>query len=243
MEQRTNTQTTIILVPGHWLGGWAWDAVAAPLRSAGHRVVTVTLPGFDPQDPDRRAKTLVDQARFLESEVSRAAEHGDDVVLVAHSGAGFPVSALIDAQPRSIGRVIYVDSGPVGDGSAIDELFPAEAKEAGLPAFDQLEASVEGLDPDALELFRERAVPVPGPVMRERVVLGNDARHDVPTTIIACSYPADALMQMARDGVPMMAEVARLRHLRLIDLPTGHWPMWSRPEDLAAAIASEATLD
>ncbi|MBB2994224.1 hypothetical protein [Paeniglutamicibacter cryotolerans] len=79
--------------------------------------------------------------------------------------------------------------------------------------------------------------------MRERIRLCNDARRDVPTTIIACSYPADVLMSMAREGVPMMAEVARLRRLRLIDLPTGHWPMWSRPEDLAAAISTEAGLD
>ncbi len=48
------------------------------------------------------------------------------------------------------------------------------------------------------------------------------------------------MMQMARDGHPMMAEVATLRDLELVDLPTGHWPMWSRPTDLASAIANAA---
>ena len=33
----------------------------------------------------------------------------------------------------------------------------------------------------------------------------------------------------------MMAERATLRDVELIDLPTGHWPMWSRPADLACA--------
>lgn len=47
-------------------------------------------------------------------------------------------------------------------------------------------------------------------------------------------------MQMAREGHAMMAEVAALRDLELVDLPTGHWPMWSRPTDLAAAIATAA---
>ena len=47
-------------------------------------------------------------------------------------------------------------------------------------------------------------------------------------------------MQLAREGHPMMAEVATLRDLELVDLPTGHWPMWSRPADLAAAIAHTA---
>ncbi len=76
--------------------------------------------------------------------------------------------------------------------------------------------------------------------MREPVHLGNDARRDVPTTIIACSFPSEAVMQMAREGHPMMAEVATLRDLKLVDLPTGHWPMWSRPADLAAAISDAA---
>ncbi len=48
------------------------------------------------------------------------------------------------------------------------------------------------------------------------------------------------MMQMAHEGHPMMAEVATLRDFELIDLPTGHWPMWSRPADLAAAIATAA---
>jgi len=47
-------------------------------------------------------------------------------------------------------------------------------------------------------------------------------------------------MQMARAGDPMMAEVATLGNLELVDLPTGHWPMWSRPAELAAAIAQAA---
>jgi hypothetical protein len=34
----------------------------------------------------------------------------------------------------------------------------------------------------------------------------------------------------------MFAEVAHLRRLDVVDLPTGHWPMWSRPADLAALL-------
>lgn len=45
---------------------------------------------------------------------------------------------------------------------------------------------------------------------------------------------------MAGQGHPMMAEVATLRDRDLVDLPTGHWPMWSRLADLGAAIATAA---
>jgi len=39
----------------------------------------------------------------------------------------------------------------------------------------------------------------------------------------------------------MFAEVSLLEHVETIDLPTGHWPMWSRPRDLAA-VMPHATL-
>jgi hypothetical protein len=39
----------------------------------------------------------------------------------------------------------------------------------------------------------------------------------------------------------MFTEVAKLEHLDVVDLPTGHWPMWSIPRDLAKAIQSEAS--
>ena len=34
---------TFVLVPGFWLGGWAWRAVAETLRAAGHRVYPMVL--------------------------------------------------------------------------------------------------------------------------------------------------------------------------------------------------------
>jgi pimeloyl-ACP methyl ester carboxylesterase len=165
------------------------------------------------------------------------------VVLVAHSGAGLPTSVLLDREPTAIARVVYVDSGPSSDGSAFDASVPPEEDEVPLPPFEELAAggaSLEGLSEDDLQRFRGRSVPEPGPVMREPIHLGNDARRDVPSTIIACSFPSEVVMQMAQQGHPMMAEVGTLRDLELVDLPTGHWPMWSRPTDLAAAIANAA---
>ena len=238
MDITTRTSPSIILVPGHWLGAWAWDAVAADLRGRGHAVTAVTLPGLNPDDPHRASETVANQADSLRSAVNAAAADGSAVVLVAHSGAGFPTSLLLDRDPTAVARIVYVDSGPSRDGSAFDASVPPEQAEVPLPPFEQLRASLEGLSEQDLERFRERAVPEPGPVMREPLRLQNDARRDVPSTIIACSYPSEVMMQMAREGDPMMAEVATLRDLELVDLPTGHWPMWSRPADLASAIAS-----
>ncbi|MEO6145263.1 MAG: alpha/beta hydrolase [Dermatophilaceae bacterium] len=238
----TPTLPSIVLVPGHWLGAWAWDAVAADLRDRGHHVSAITLPGLDPDDPHRATATLAQQAEALISAVDAAATGGSPVILVAHSGAGYPASVVLDRAPTAIARIVYVDSGPSADGSAIDTSIPPKLEEVPLPPFEQLreQASLDGLSGNDLERFRTRAVPEPGSVIRETVRLKNDARRDVPSTIIACSYPTELIMQMAHQGHPMMAEVATLRDLELIDLPTGHWPMWSRPADLAAAISTAA---
>lgn len=234
------TAPSIVLVPGHWLGGWAWDAVAADLHGRGRHVRAITLPGLDPDDGDRATITVARQADSLRAAVDAAAAAGSGVVLVAHSGAGAPTSVLLDRDPTAVARVIYVDSGPSSDGSAFDASAPPELEEVPLPPFEQLPASLDGLSAQDLQRFRERAVPQPGPVMRDAVHLDNDARREVPTTIIACSYLSEVVMRMAREGHPMMAEVATLHDLELVDLPTGHWPMWSRAADLAAAIANAA---
>ncbi len=240
MDSTTRTSPAIVLVPGFWLGAWAWEAVAAGLRDRGHHVTAVTLSGLDPDDPHRASATLEQQADALLSAVGAAATDGSSVVLVAHSGAGHPTSVLLDRAPAAVARVVYVDSGPAADGSAVDASVTQGQKEVPLPPIEELDASIEGLSEADLMRFRQRAVPQPASVIRERVHLGNDARRDVPTTIIACSLPSQVMMRMVHDGHPMMAEVATLRNLQLIDLPTGHWPMWSRPTDLATAIADAA---
>ncbi len=240
MDTTTHTPPAIVLVPGYWLGAWAWDAVAADLRRRGHHVTALTLPGLDPDDPHRASTTVAQQADALRSAVNAAGAGGSSVVLVAHSGAGYPTSVFVDRDPTAVARVVYVDSGPSADGSASDASVLPETDEVPLPPFEQLRASLEGISDDDLTRFRERAVPEPGSVMRETVHLNNDSRRDVPSTIIASSYPSQVMMQMAREGHPMMAEVATLRDLEMVDLPTGHWPMWSRPTDLASAIANAA---
>ncbi len=240
MDTTSPAAPAIVLAPGHWLGAWAWAAVAADLRGRGHCVAAVTLPGLEPEDPNRGSTTVGQQADALRSAVDTAAAGGVEVVLVAHSGAGCPTSVLLDRDPGAVSRVVYVDSGPSANGSSFDSSVPTETGEVPLPPFEQLTASLEGLTEQDLARFRERAVPEPASVVRATVHLTNDARRDVPSTIIACSYPSTVMMQMAHDGHPMMAEVATLRDLELIDLPTGHWPMWSRPADLAAAISDAA---
>ncbi|OMQ16201.1 esterase [Modestobacter sp. VKM Ac-2676] len=240
----TTSSPTTILIPGHWLGAWAWDEVLDHLTADNCRAIPMTLPGLDEQDPERSSRTLDDQAAAIEQVMARAGVCEDQpAVLVAHSGANAPVSLVLDRHPELVHRVVWVDSGPVAPGGVFAPDMPDALQELPLPPFDVLgeQASLEGLSPEVLERFRARAVPEPGPVLRQPVELTNDARLGVATTLVCCSIPSAQLLELARAGHPVFAEVANLEQLDVIDLPTGHWPMWSRPRDLANAIHSAAS--
>lgn len=240
----TTSSPTIILIAGHWLGAWAWDEVLEHLTNDHSRVIAMTLPGLDEGDPERASKTLDDQAAAILDLIARLGVSEDQpATLVAHSGANAPVSLVLDRHPELVHRMVWIDSGPVATGSVFAPDLPAELEELPLPSFDVLEqqASIEGLSAEALERFRARAVPEPGPVLRQPVELTNDARRKVRTTLVCCSMPGAQVLELAQAGHVMFAEVANLEHLDVIDLPTGHWPMWSRPRDLAQAIRSAAS--
>ncbi|KRE79773.1 alpha/beta fold hydrolase [Arthrobacter sp. Soil763] len=234
--------STILLIPGHWLGAWAWDEVLEHLTSSAHRAIPLTLPGLDETDTGRLSRTLEEQAAAIEQ---AAMDSSRPVVVVAHSGANAPVSLVLDRHPELFSRVIWVDSGPAAPGVAFAPDFPEDLEGLPLPPFEMLgeQASIEGLSADALERFRDRAVSEPGTVLRQVVQLTNDARFDVPTTFVCSSMPSAQVQELVKAGHPMFAEVARLKSVHYVDLPTGHWPMWSRPADLAHIIASEASND
>jgi len=237
----TTSSSTIVLIPGHWLGAWAWDEVLEHLGTDAAHTVAMTLPGLDSSDPDRTTRTLDDQAATIRDVI---AQHGDQpVVLVAHSGANSPVSLILDRHPDLVSRVVWVDSGPVADGSVFAPDLPDGLDELPLPSFDALglQASLEDLSHEALERFRAKAIPEPASVLRQPVRLTHEARHSIPTTMVCCSISSEQVRELAHAGHPMFAEVAHLDDLDLVDLPTGHWPMWSRPADLADLIRTAAS--
>jgi hypothetical protein len=67
-------------------------------------------------------------------------------------------------------------------------------------------------------------------------VLTDDRRYDVPTTIIACEFPSAQLRDWIPQGHPYVAELAAMRDVEYIDLPTGQWPQFTKPVELGQAI-------
>ncbi|MBD0338957.1 MAG: alpha/beta hydrolase [Thermoleophilia bacterium] len=225
----------IVLVPGFWLGAWAWDGVAEALREDGHEVTAVTLPGLESADADRSSITLSDHVDAICEAVTAA---GAPVVLAVHSASGFSGYAASDRVPERIAAMVYVDTAP-GKG-ALDPEFEGDEKPLNWEEV-AAEENLEGLSEEQLETFRRRAVPVPGGVLREGVELTNDARLAIPSTVICTGYTSEQYKEAAKEGYAWLAGLAELREVTWVDLPTSHWPMWSRPRELAAVIGEVAT--
>ena len=225
----------IVLVPGFWLGAWAWDEVVAFLRADGHDVTALTLPGLESVEADRSSITLADHVDAICAAVEAA---GRPVVLGVHSGAGFPGYAASDRSPEKIAAMVYVDTGP-GKGVA-DADAPEEVP---LPPQEQLaeEENLDGLSDVQLERFRARAVPQPGGVLREAHEFTTDARLDIPSTVICTGFTSEQYKDAVKEGYAFLVGLSELRDVTWVDLPTSHWPMWSRPQELASLIGEVAS--
>lgn len=232
----TTTAAPIILVPGFWLGAWAWDEVAAALRADGHNVTAITLPGLGSADADRSGITFEDHVNAIVDAVEAAKA---PVVLAVHSATGFSGYAASDRVPDKVAAMVYVDTAP---GIApLEPDFEGVEKPMVWTEIEEGE-NLDGLTEEQKETFRQRAVPVPGGVVRGSVQLTNDARKDIPSTLICTGFTAEQYQTYAKEHPEwsFLAGIPELRNATWVDLPTSHWPMWSRPQDLAGIISSVA---
>jgi pimeloyl-ACP methyl ester carboxylesterase len=130
-----------------------------------------------------------------------------------------------------------VDSGPLGEGGVINNELPATGDDVPLPPWDGFEdADLVDLTDDLRRQFRARAVPEPKGVAYGKQRLHDVRRYDVPATVITCQFPSSLLTEWIDAGHPFTAELARIRDVEYVDLPTGHWPQFTKPAELGQAI-------
>lgn len=224
----------IILVPGFWLDASSWEKVVPALEAAGHTPRPLTLPGLESKTAKRAGITLQDHIDAVTQEVDALEGR---VVLVGHSGGGAVIHGVADARPDRIARNIFVDSGPLGEGDSINDQLPAKGDDIPLPPWDGFDdADLVGLTEDLRRQFRDRAIPEPKGVAYGKQHLHNVRRYDVPATVITCEFPSSLLQEWIDSGHPFTAELARIRDVEYVDLPTGHWPQFTKPAELGQAI-------
>jgi len=126
-----------------------------------------------------------------------------------------------------------MDSFPLGEGGLINDELPVENGEVPLPDWSLFEQEdLIDLDDDLRAAFRARAIPTPVQVTSDRQRLSDERRYDVPATVIACEFSGAQLREWMAQDHPALRELAKVRDVGYVDLPTGHWPQFTKPGEL-----------
>lgn len=229
----------IILIPGLWLDGSTWDGVTPTLEAAGHRVRALTLPGMESKDADRTGITLADQVDAAVAAVDAA---DGPVLLVGHSVGAAIAHAAVDARPDRVARAVHVGGFPTPDGQALVEGLPAAGGEVAMPNWAELgeEANVADFDEASLARFYADAIPAPEGVLAGPQRLSDERRYDVSVTVVCPEYTAADLREWIEAGEEPVKELTRIREVEYVDLPGGHWPQVTQPDELAQVILDSA---
>jgi pimeloyl-ACP methyl ester carboxylesterase len=223
----------ILLIAGLWLDGSAWNAVVPPLRALGHQAVPVWLPG---QGAPPSQATLADQRAAVLAAIDAA---GGRVLVAGHSAACTLAWMAADARPGKVARVALIGGFPSSDGDAYASFFELEDGVMPFPGWEPFDGPDSAdLDEQQRQAIAAAAIPVPGAVAKGIVHFSDERRFGVPVTLICPEFsPAQAREWIGQGEVP---ELSRARHVDYADIDSGHWPMFTRPAELAGLLAEAA---
>lgn len=223
----------LILIPGLWLDGAVWEQTATHLRQRGHRVDALTLPG---QGDGATGATYQTQVDAVVAAVDRSQEAP---YVVGHSAASALAWAAADARAEQVAGVAFIGGFPKADGQTYAAFFPCQNGAMAFPGWQAFEGPDSAdLDQATRQRITDGAVAVPQAVAHGRVYLRDDRRYEVPATLICPEFTAEQARETVAAG--QQPELAAVRHLTMVDLHCGHWPMFSCPAPLAAALAHAA---
>jgi pimeloyl-ACP methyl ester carboxylesterase len=223
----------ILLVAGLWLDGSAWNDVVPALEALGHRPVPLTLPG---QGDGSASATLDDQVAAVLAAMDSASE---SPLVVGHSAACTLAWLAADARPERVAKVAFVGGFPAADGQPYADFFEVKDGVMPFPGWGPFEGPDSAdLDEEAKRIFASAAIPVPEAVTKGVVRLTDERRFDVPVVLVCPEFtPAQAQEWIAAGDVP---ELAKAKHLDFVDIDSGHWPMFTKPNELARLLAAVA---
>ncbi len=223
----------ILLIAGLWLDGSAWDKVVPELEALGHRPVPLTLPG---QGDGSTTATLDDQVAAVLAAIDAAS---DKPMVVGHSAACTLAWLAADARPEKVGKVALIGGWPSADGEPYADFFESKDGVMPFPGWGPFEgADSADLDEDAKRSISSDAIPVPEGVTKGVVRLADERRLDIPVVLVCPEFtPAEAQEMIDAGDLP---ELAKVKHLDLVDIDSGHWPMFSKPDVLARLLAAAA---
>jgi pimeloyl-ACP methyl ester carboxylesterase len=200
-----NQRATIVIVHGAWVGGWRWRGVADLLRDRGHHVFTPTLTGLGERahltspgvNLSLHAQDIANLLRF---------ERLQNILLVAHSYGGMPVSVVTGLVPAgTVQSLMYMDAFFPEDGQSLNDLVPGPPHVPEDPAAYLVQPPRVNLvgfnahmDAAARAAYEERRTPQSMYCFSEKAKV-TAARELIPrkTYVLATGYKNDTFMPVA----------------------------------------------
>jgi pimeloyl-ACP methyl ester carboxylesterase len=226
----------IVLVPGGFTGAWMWADVVALLEREGIEAIAVELPtigehaaGADFHADARAVRELLDRL-------------GHPVLLCGHSYGGAVITEAAAGPHAAVCELVYLTAAAPGAADSIVSLMraaapDAEAEEEGVVIRDD---GLACLDRGAARraLFNDCAPERAEDGLR-RLRPMSLAGGDQPVSEAAWTQLPYIYVRGSEDPMPeALARGFLERATKVVELPTGHCPNWTRP-DLVARLLGE----
>jgi pimeloyl-ACP methyl ester carboxylesterase len=229
--------TTFVLVPGAWLGGWAWKKVVPLLHERGHEAHAVTLTGMGERvhlaTKDISMETAI-------QDVLNVIKYNnfEDFVLTGHSFAGKVVAAVADRVHEKVQKVIYVDAfrpervrTPQGAFDPTGEFGPPPHGRYAIPLTEEI---VDRIGKDVRGSTRKwmmsMVTPWPIKLATDPITLSKNY-DEVKEAYIFCSLSGDPVDEIIAGKWGKLGGPYKV-------IESGHYPMITKPEELAEDMVS-----
>ena len=231
----------IVLIPGAWMGAWAWDEVADRLRDLGHRPHPLTLSGLNHNDDasDVSLETHVDDVIDLaESQDLR------DAIVVGHSYSGIVAGLVAHRLPERVAHAVYAAAFLPRDGESLVDVFPEEQSREERRQIEEHDGMWPPPDERGLSQEKDLAEPQrkrladqfvmhPGRTVTEPVAFGGSLAEQSATYIVCVLEQGES--------PATVADVEDEPSWTIRRIAAGHFPMASAPNELAEAISLSAS--
>ncbi len=222
--------TTFVLVPGAWLGGWAWKKIIPLLDERGHESYAVTLTGMGERvhlaSKDIGIETAI-------QDVLNIVKYNelDEFVLVGHSFAGKIVAAVADRAPEKVRTLLYLDAfrpqkirTPQGsfDPTEFATLSPGQWT---IPLAEQMFQYVgKDVEDEDRKWMLSLSTPWLRPHWSEPVTL-SEKFDSVKSAYIFCTGGGDPVEEIVKGKWGKLEGPYKV-------IESGHWPMITKPDEL-----------
>jgi pimeloyl-ACP methyl ester carboxylesterase len=240
---KTSKPKTFVLVHGAWHGAWCWRHVADSLRAGGHKVVVPTLTGMgDRHHLSSKDVTLETHIRDVIAAIE--CEELSNVVLVAHSYAGYLAAAARERIGERLAHVIYLDAMLPVPGKAARDLWPPDAVANiektlidgyKLASFPPEMFDIPPTDKANYEWMKRRLTDMPYGVFQTPFPMpaAGKPAPTVKQTFVKCT-------EAQLDGAKFSLEAAKASKMNIVMMKTGHNPMVTAPKLLVAELLKMA---